>query len=49
MLEVFKHSVLVKNPNNDFKVNTKYIARSCQEDGVAEFLENYFELRGKKA
>ena len=49
MLEVFKHSVLVKNPNNDFKVNTKYIARSCQEDGVAEFLENYFELRDKKA
>lgn len=49
MLEAFKYSVLVKNPNNDFKVNTKYIARSCQEDGVAEFLENYFELRGKKA
>ena len=49
MLEAFKHSVLVKNPNNDFKVNTKYIVRSCQEDGVAEFLENYFELRGKKA
>ena len=49
MLEAFKHSVLVKNPNNDFKVNTKYIARSCQEDGVAEFLENYFELRDKKA
>lgn len=49
MLEAFKHSVLVKNPNNDFKVYTKYIARSCQEDGVAEFLENYFELRDKKA
>lgn len=49
MLEAFKHSVLVKNPNNDFKVNTKYIACPCQEDGVAEFLENYFELRGKKA
>lgn len=44
MLEGFEHSVLVKNPNNDFKVNTKYTAHSCQDDGVAEFLENYFKL-----
>lgn len=44
MLEAFEHSVLVKNPNNSFNPDTKYVTRSCQEDGVAEFLENYFKL-----
>lgn len=44
MFELFEHSVLVENEENEFDYPSRYRCKSCRENGVFEFLKQNLSL-----